>query len=178
MGTPISDALAQRFRNGFTADCETIDAVARRSKRSGVALLFDEAGNLDEVVSLNGGGEHVEVSSEGNRVHVAHSFPEWKNEPPRSEKQREDTKRVLEQTEKSSYEQVGGEVFQKAAARFHEREIETKGRFNPVNTIGDAARRAKQTADAAKEKAIRAAGIQRSERIFAAMKERSAQIHK
>jgi hypothetical protein len=97
------------------------------------------------------------------------------------EKHQRETQRIVEEGA-SSYEQMGGEEFAKAAARSHEPGKKTEGKFPPVNTA-DAARlnaelKAKQTANAAKEKAYRADAVARNERIFAAMKERSNAIHR
>ncbi len=177
-------ALEEQARR-YTKDCDRVSDAITRGDKSGVALLWGRDGKM-EIVDLNGGSKHVCVKeTDGNGVTVEHNFPTWTNEQ-RSEKQPDGTRKIVEEAG-ASYEAMGGENFQKAVAQSHERENATKGRFDPVSHEGPARSLAKAqtTGDAAKQKAMAAdtkrfneQQYARNERIFAAMKERSAQIHR
>ncbi len=175
MGTPISDELAKRIRNGFTTDCA--DAIARKTGRRGVALLFDEHGNLDEVVDLNGGKSNIEVSQEGQHVTVEHGFEGWENPGPSAEHKNNPDRFNIEGT--NAYRAVNEKSFPRMVEESHERSNRPGNNFEPVHTEGprrsyakqqttsDAARRAKLTADAKREYQE---GVARTERIAAQMK--------
>jgi hypothetical protein len=97
------------------------------------------------------------------------------------EKHQRETQRIVEEGA-SSYEQMGGGEFAKAAARSHEPGNKTEGKFPPVNTA-DAARlnaelKAKQDRNTADAKRFAAEQFARNERIAAMQKERSAAIHR
>ncbi|MEK4034118.1 hypothetical protein WOC76_13370 [Methylocystis sp. IM3] len=163
-----------RASGQYSRDCNRVnDAITRGDKR-GIALLWGREGKM-EIVDLNGGSKHCAVKeTDGNGVTVEHDFPTWTNE-----QRREESTRIMEEGAES-YKQMGGTEWEKAAAHSYEPGNRTAGRFEPQslakNPTGDAARLAKE--NAAKEKAYRADAIARNERIFAAMKERSAQIHR
>jgi hypothetical protein len=167
-----------RANGRYSKDCNRLNDALTRGQKSGVALLWGADGKL-EVVSLNNGADHVSVTDEGEHVTVTHA--EHPNPGP-EEKRKNETNKIVEEGA-SAYEQMGGKNWEQAKANSHVRENETKGRFEPQSHAKDAARlnaelKAKQTANAAKEKAYRADAIARNERIFADMKQRSAEIHK
>ncbi|WP_363347433.1 hypothetical protein [Methylocystis echinoides] len=177
-----SMALESQLRDAgaYTRDCARVyDAIARGHK-SGIALLWGADGKM-EIVDLNGGSKHVSVTDEGEHVTIETNFEGWHN-PGREEKRRDDTSKITTEAGEAPYRQVAGEEFAKGSARSHERENATKGRFEPQTHAADKAlavrlaeKRKQMTADA---KRFTAEQYARNERIAAAMKERSAQIHR
>lgn len=167
-----------RANGRYSKDCNRVNDAIVRGQKSGVALLWDAAGKL-EVVDLNGGSKLCDVTETGaNGVTVEHNFATWNN-PGRSKQHRDETKRIVEEGEES-YEQLHHENFKKAAARSHERENETSGKFEPQshegrNPVGDATRmarelKAKQDRNSARERSYRADAIERNEAIAATQK--------
>jgi hypothetical protein len=159
----------------YSRDCAHVNDALTRGGKSGVALLWDAAGNL-EVVSLNNGADHVQVTDEGEHVTIETNFEGW-NTAPKETKEPHHIEGTL------AYTQVNQESFKSMAAESHKRANETKGRFEPVNMAGDKARlaaelKAKQDRNTADAKRFNQEQYARNERIAAAMKERSAQIHK
>ena len=128
-----------------------------------------------EIVDLNGGRKHVAVRETGdNSVTIEHDFPTWEK-PKREEQRRDETRKIVEEGEEA-YETMGGETFQKAAARSHAPGAKTAGKFEPVHSEGpkrstaDAARlnaelRKRQQMNADKEKSIRLAAYQHNEEL-------------
>lgn len=173
-----------RRNGGYSRDCARVNNAIQRGRKTGIAILFDERGEM-EVVDLNGGSKHIHVTKEGEHVTVETNFEGRHNPGPSKEHTDNPQRNAIELS--SAYEQMGGENWEKAKAQSHERENVTKGHFpsqvhEGARTLakkqptGDAARLAKE--NAAKEKAYRADAIARNERIAAAMKERSTQIHR
>jgi hypothetical protein len=159
-------ALEDRMRKSglYAADCKSLEELSRRGNRRGVALLFDEQGVLDEVVSLNGGDAFVEVSNEGNKVQVAHSFPDYSTiniKGSRSEQHRDNTRRMSEEASAKPYALATAEKHATAdAAKLAAEKKATQDRNTAI------AKREYQ------------AGIERTTLIAARMKEASAKIHK
>lgn len=158
----------------YNRDCNSFDALVRRGQKSGVALLWDADGRL-EVVDLNGGSKHCAVKeTDENGVTIEHDFPIWENST-RTEKHRDDTRKIVEEAGQA-YEQMHAQNFKSATTRSHERENETKGRFNPQSHSTDAARMAaelkrREDRNSAKERFYRADAIKRNEEIAARYKE-------
>lgn len=171
--TSLALEAEARAAGRYSKDCNRLNDALTRGQKRGVALLWGADGKL-EVVSLNNGADHVHVSDEGEHVTVTHA--EHYNPGP-EEKRKEETEEAS-----APYQQMGGEEFNKAASRSHEVGNKTAGKFAPVNTA-DAARiarelKAKQERNTADAKAFARSQMERNERIAAAMKERSAQIHR
>jgi hypothetical protein len=159
-------------RDCFTRDCDAVSDAVRRGMKSGFAFLIGEDGE-PEVIPLGEKAGKVEVTKGKNPDNWGVTYNQA---GPRSEKQRDETSKIVEEGNES-YKAMNGEEFSRAASRSHEVGNKTAGKFPPVNTA-DAARRAKQAENSRKERDYRADAVARNERIFAAMKERSAEIHK
>jgi hypothetical protein len=166
-----------RSRDCFTRDCDRVSDALRRGMKSGFAFLIGEDGE-PEIIPLGEKAGKVEVT----KGKAPDNWGVTYNQAgPRSEKQRDETSKIVEEGG-ASYSQMGGEEFAKAASRSHAPGEKTKGRFEPTNTA-DAARiarelKAKQERNTADAKRFNAEQLARNERIAAAMKQRSAEIHK
>jgi hypothetical protein len=140
------EQLARRV--GFYAkDADMLDAAIKKGK-SGVTILFDENGGEPEIYTLGAPTHKVTVEKGGNP-------DEWTvNYEPLDE-------RGLARRVASG----------KCVRERHENPSPVNISHKPTQAqlTGDALK-AKQTADAKKERDIRAEGIARSESIFAAMK--------
>jgi hypothetical protein len=167
-----------RSRDCLTRDCDHVSDAVCRGMKSGFAMLFDESGE-PEIIPLGANAGKVEVTK---GKHPDNWGVTYNQAAPRSEKHRDETSKIVEEGSES-YKAMNGENFKAAAARSHERENETKGRFEPTNHAKDAARlsaelKAKQAKNAADAKAFTDEQFSRNERIAAAMKERSNAIHR
>lgn len=163
-----------RSRDCFTRDCDAVSDAVRRGMKSGFAFLIGEDGE-PEVIPLGEKAGKVEVTKGSKPDNWGVTYNQA---GPRSEKQRDETSKIVEEGNES-YKAMNGEEFSKAAARSHAPGQKTAGKFNPVQTAKDAARlaekRKEMTADA---KRFSAEQLARNERIAAAMKQRSAEIHR
>jgi hypothetical protein len=176
--TALALEAEARANGRYSKDCSRVNDAITRGHKSGVALLWDAAGRL-EVVDLNGGAKHVQVTDEGEHVSIEHNF-EGLHNPGREEKRRDETSKIVEEAS-APYEQASGENFKRSVARSHERSKETEGRFEPVNMAGDKARvsaelKAKQARNAADAKAFTRSQFERNERIAAQMRAASDKI--
>jgi hypothetical protein len=179
------DLEAQLRANNFTTDCAKVNDAVRRGQKHGFALLFDEDGNA-EAIPLGEKAGAIEVAKGKEAGHYAVTYGEsqietWKSSAPRSKKQRKDTQHMIEETREGAYGQINGENWEKAKSRSHEPGNRTAGHFNPQVHSGpkpataDGARLRQMSADA---KRFSEQQYSRNARIVAAMKSRSAEIHK
>jgi hypothetical protein len=171
-----------RSRDCITRDCDHVSDAVRRGMKSGFAMLFDESGE-PEIIPLGANAGKVEVAKGKEPGHFKVSYGEAWHNPGREEKRRDETDRIATEASEAPYRQTSGKNWEQAQANSHTRERETKGRFEPTSHAKDAARlnaelKAKQAKNAADARAFAAEQFSRNERIAAAMKERSAQIHR
>jgi hypothetical protein len=154
------EALGRRI-GFYSKDCDTLDN-AVKAGRSGFVVILDESGEVAEIHAI--GKESAEIGIEKTKP------GNWDITLPSG-----NAYSVI-----SPYEQVGPGAFEKAAAQGHEPGKKNPGGPPIVNEgkkqlTGDALR-AKQVADSARERTIRAEGIARNERIAAQMKAQTEKL--
>ncbi len=150
-----------RANGRYSRDCGRVNDAIVRGAKSGVALLWDSAGRL-EVVSLNNGADHVSVTDEGEHVTIETNFEGWNN-PGREEKHRDETNKMVEESQ-SAYRPMNEEEFKSAASKSHEkRSTADTARMN-------AELRKRQQMNSAKERSYRADAISRNEELAARAK--------
>jgi hypothetical protein len=167
-----------RSRDCLTRDCDHVSDAVRRGMKSGFAMLFDESGE-PEIIPLGANAGKVEVTKGKHLDNWGVTY----NQAGPDEKHRDEASKMVTEASEAPYRQTSGKNWEQAQTNSHTRENATKGRFQPANHAKDAARlnaelKAKQAKNAADARAFTAEQFSRNERIAAAMKERSAQIHR